>query len=64
MFKENKCIPVELDQRGFTVSSEWIECDLPFPTLSEFKKKLLMPHDVVEDNINYWGISARINIYF
>ena len=63
MIKENYCIPVERDQRGFSVSSEWIECDLPFPTISDLKHKLKKPHEIVEDDVYFNGEFTPATIY-
>jgi NACHT domain len=63
MDEKDYCIPVERDQRGFTVSSEWMECDLPFPTISDLKRKLKKPFEIIEDDVNYNGEFLPATIY-
>jgi hypothetical protein len=63
MIEENYCIPVERDQRGFLVSSEWVECDLPFPTISDLERKLKKPHEIIEDDVYFNGEFTPATIY-
>lgn len=63
MIEENYCIPVERDQRGFSVSSEWMECDLPFPTIPDLERKLKKPHEIIEDDVYFNGEFTPATIY-